>query len=318
VPPVLLLALSLCSAPESVVIVLPWDGDSTARPAAQHLRSQLDLSARVWTTTLATDVQAMMKSARDTFEYAVVLDTPRARITVVRAKDGTILSRTLDPAVANESPYAVALSAMQLLDVAREVKQVAVIDGRPVVAGRTVTFRASLALDAAIAVAAGSGQEAVLAQPMLGIALVMRATDTAWWASLGFRARAFGGRAIALSDTASDLTMRYERTDGVLRLLIGRTEGRIEYALALEGGGSNTRASARPSAGGAVIAEDRRLNAWGGAGLEGRLRLFGGISLALGGTVAFVPQPTRYHVREEVYAEGKLRLVGGAGLIFEL
>jgi hypothetical protein len=309
-----LIALAISATNVEAVIVLPWETDSVARPAAQHLRAQLDVGTRVLTTTLASDLQALLKAARSSWSepYAIVLDTPRARISILRPADGTVLSRAIDTTIA-EAPYAVALTASELFDLARSN-----VRGRAVVDEGVETHEApgldgSLAIDAALALSASPGHEVSLVQPMIGAAFVLRGSGSRWWASLGLRTRMFGAR----ETRAADLSIRYDRIDASLRLLFARDQGAFDVALAIEAGGSQTRVLAKDDTG-LVLAEDDRLVPWGGAGIEAHIGIAGGLSFTSAAGLLFVPRPTRYHVRNEVYSEGSIRLVVSAGLVFEL
>jgi hypothetical protein len=306
------------SAPTSVdaaVIVLPWDADTNARSAAQHLRTQLDLQSRVYTTTLASDIAAMLKVARASWSerWAIVLDTPRARVAAVRLADGTVLSRAIDPAIARDAPYAVAVTALELFDLARDVKGAAIVDDRETRKGEGNAIGLSLAIDGSFAISASPGHEEMLAQPMFGAAVVLRGSETKWWVSFGARARVFGGQDLVRGGAP----LHYERIDAELRLMLGRTEEPFELALAIDGGGSSTNVVALDESG-AKIAEDARLLPWIGGGIEARLRFFGGGALSLGAGGLLVPRPTRYRVRSEVFLEGSIRLIGSIGLVWEL
>lgn len=315
----MLAAINAEPAVDAAVIVLPWDADRVARPAAQHLRAQLDVSSRVVTTTLALDTAELMRIARASWpeRWAIVLDPARARVTVLRPADGTILIRAIDPSLANDAPYAVALTALQLFAVAREVKGSTVINEAETRLGRANRMLPSIAVDAALAITASPDHEVTLAQPMIGASLVLRGTETSWWTAFGLRTRVLGARDTTLSGSASDVLLHYERLDASLRVMLGRKSDPFDFALAIEGGGSRAGITAK-NLEGATIAEDDRWTWWGGGGLEGRLELINGLSLSLGTTILFVPQPARYRVRDDVYSEGSLRLSGSLGLVWEL
>src|SRR5688500_20176089 len=117
----------------------------------------------------ASDERTVIEAARGAPEdFVIALDVANGLVRVVRTEDATAVARAVDRAAAAESPYAVALVAAELLEVAREAPPAAALPPPEVPGRRRVDparLRWSVALRAGAAFTIGLGGTVALLTP---------------------------------------------------------------------------------------------------------------------------------------------------------
>ncbi|MCC7380559.1 MAG: hypothetical protein IT384_01915 [Deltaproteobacteria bacterium] len=306
-------AAALGAAAREVTVVYAPDAGTIAPVAARHLADRLEAppAVRTATTVELPDLLAAARGAWST-AFVVVLAPERGQVTVIRAEDGTALSRFLDRRAFAESPYALAVAAAELLELARRPR------GDPSAPEMQAVLLAgwSFLASAGVALGSGPGDEPVLFQPSLVAALLYRGSGHAWWTSIGMGARFLGAADAALGDGEDALTTSYRTEELELTAAIGLSSGDLDVGLTTGIGGSYTRVSVRRP-GGEPIAEDQRLVAWVPFGSELRYALGRGFWLGFSAEVGFVPRPARYLVAGRVsLEEGGVRGTASLSLVW--
>lgn len=299
---------SASAATRSPIVVLHAWGDPFGAETAHHLSDQLENLEILKTTTSALSASALVpRAAADWPDHLVVaLDNSSHQVVVVRPKDGTVLSRALDPGQ-RTTPYAVAVAALELLDLAGEEV------GRVAVQTSTAGASLSVAVEGTGVISwAPSGEGLV---PMIGAGawLALRGSRSSWWGAVGLGARILGEH---LAETGA-YRIDYDRLDFEARFGLGRHYGRLEGLLSADVGGSIVAIETTTLAG-VVASREQRVSPCAGLSLEGRLRLGAGFALKASTGLSFVVNRARFLVQgEPVFEEGAIRWTSGLGVLWE-
>jgi hypothetical protein len=267
----------------------------TASPAsdeaARYFRTQVDQPAALIETKNARDLEALVREARLKWrkDLVVVLDAERATVSVVRPSDGTISSRALD-IKASSAPYAVALAAVELLEIVRTAPP-ARAAALPQPVPRPLVPRA--AVDIGLVESVSKNGEIGLLQPTVGIDIELSRDPSSFWVGFGVHATGLSpmrrSQILLLPEGPDENgTIEYARTEVSLRLSIGDRQG----ASAAVGWADIGAAVARTTAFDrtvTAIATDQRPLFWLGLGGELRYRLGADFSLGIGAGGAFLP-----------------------------
>lgn len=300
----LLLSGSARAEGDRPVVVLHAWGDGFGAETARHLGDQIQGLQVLKTTTAALSIEALVKRAGAEWPsgLAVALDNTHHQVVVVRPADGTVLSRGLDPA-RRTTPYAVAVAALEMLDLAGEEI------GPAVVVTSTTGARLGFAVDGTFVASFAPGGEGLVPMAGAGAHLVLRGQR--WWGSFGIGARAFGAHQAALLGYDLD----YRRLDFEARFGLGRTFGRVELMGSADLGGSFVRIEAQEE--GEVVGQDQRVSPWAGPTLELRVVLGAGFALKASTGLAFVVNRARFLVQgEPAFEEGAVRWVSSVGVLW--
>lgn len=304
----LLFSGSASAATRSPIIVLHAWGDPFGAETAHHLGDQLEALEVLKTTTTALAVTAVVPRATAEWpdHLVVALDNTTHQVIVVRPKDGTVLSRALDPAQ-RTTPYAVAVAALELLDLAgEEVGRVAVQTSS---AGASLT----LAVEATGVLSWAPGGEGGVPMVGAGAWLALRGSRSRWWGAVGLGARLLGEHRAEARGYAVD----YRRLDFEARFGLGRRYGRLDGLVSADVGGSFVAIETTTLIG-AVASREQRVSPSAGLSLEGRLLLGAGFALKASTGLSFVVNRARFLVQgEPVFEEGAIRWTSGLGVLWE-
>lgn len=278
---------SLASA-ETIAIV-------TASPAsdeaARYFRTQVDQSVAEVDTANARDLDELVREARRRWrkDLIVVIDTERATVSVVRPWDGTISSRALD-IKASSAPYAVALAAVELLEIVRAAPP-ARAAALPRPAPRPIAPRASV--DIGLIESVSKNGEIGLLQPTTGVDIELSREPSSFWVAFGVHATGLSpmrrSQILILPEGPDENgSIEYARTEVSLRLSIGDRQGSSAAVAWSDIGAAVTRVTAYDRTVTAV-ATDQRTLFWLGLGGELRYRLGADFSLGIGAGGAFLP-----------------------------
>jgi hypothetical protein len=277
------------AAAETIAIV-------TASPysdeAARYFRTQVDQPAALIETRNARDLEAFVREARRRWhkDLIVVLDAERATVSVVRPSDGTISSRALD-LKATSAPYAVALAAVELLEIVRAAPRAhAAALPRPA-SSRPMVPRAAVAIGLVESVSK-NGQIGLL-QPTTGIDIELSRDPNSFWVAFGVHATGLSpmrrSQILLLPDGPDENgTIEYARTEVSLRLSMGDRQGAGAAVGYADFGAAAARTTAYDRTVTAVSSDERALF-WLGLGGELRYRLGADFSLGIGAGGAFLP-----------------------------
>ncbi len=113
---------SLVWAADVVAVIAPEQREAE-RATVETVGDRLGDALLVRTATTPTSKQALAAATASSrgARFALGLDARAGEIVVRRAKDATLLSRSIPPKTWSESPYSAALVALELLELAREV-----------------------------------------------------------------------------------------------------------------------------------------------------------------------------------------------------
>jgi hypothetical protein len=259
--------------------------------AARYFRTQVDQPAAKLETSNARDLDALVREARHKWhkDLIVVIDADRATVSVIRPWDGTISSRALDES-ASSAPYAVALAAVELLEIVRAAPpaKAAALPGAPV---RPLVPRASV--DIGLVESVSKNGEIGLLQPTTGIDIELSREPHAWWIAFGVHATGLSpmqrAQTLLLPKGADENgVIEYARTEVSLRLSIGDRQGQSAAVGYCDIGAAVARATAYDRTT-TAIASDQRPLFWLGVGGELRYRLGADFSLGVGAGGAFLP-----------------------------
>ncbi len=328
-----------------VAVVVAHERDVAA---AEHVAAGLGAGVVRRVASAPEDVQLLLEEARRAWpeELVVVLDTGRRSVRVLRVSDGTVLSRVLEHLVAERSPYAVSVAALELLELVGFPPRPPEAEpppepARPEPPPAPVSFPvqpprapasvrpdpgpspAFVVLGGAMLDAAADGDLA-LVQPALGAEFQLRFRP--WVATAGARVSAFGGRQRSVApgagaDQIFDADVEYARTDVGLRAGFGTRDGDAT-ALAIVQGGlgfvSVTGVGELRDGGPSRDGEVSRLVPWFGGGGELRYGVGAGLGIGLDVGVAFQPSSASYTVDgTSAYDEGNYHVRGGVLAFWE-
>src|SRR5260221_2500978 len=278
-------ARTAAAATVALVIASP-----SSDAAARYLSTQIDLPVIRRASPNARRLDRLLAEARAGWheDLVVIVDSDRATVSVVRPADGTIGSRTLSGSAAG-APYAVALAAVELLEIVRgapPAHAAALPEARP------PSVHPRFGLEAGVVQSVATSGNMALLEPTAGIDLeLFRETSPAWIA--------LGVHASGLSPSRRDVTLlfpqgidgrgsvEYRRDELSLRLGVGHRQGPSAvigwWDLVL----AHIRVTAR-GAPGSFQAYDRRTAFWLGGGAELPYTLVGGVALGTGARIGWL------------------------------
>lgn len=281
-------------APARAVAIVTASPASEA--AARYLSTQIDLPTVRRDSENARRLDLLMSEARARFpeDLVVVVDAERASVSVLRPSDGTIGSRALGERAAR-APYAVALAAVELLEIVRNAPP-AHAQSTPLAPPRSLLVRVST--DVGIVQSIGVTGSVGLLEPTAGVDVGFARPGSHVW-FLG------GVRAAGLVPTTHDLSLvlpsgvsrgriEYGRNDLSLRLGIAHRQGPSAVFGWADLGLAFIHVHSEDSTA-TYTTTDRRTAIWLGFGAELRYTVVGGLALGIGAGVAFLPVASRYY-----------------------
>jgi len=264
--------------------------------AARSLSTQLDLPTVRRPTENARHLDRLVVEARTKWheDLVVVVDAEQATVSVLRPSDGTIGSRTLGES-ASRAPYAVALAAVELLEIVRNAPPAHSPPSESAPPRRSLVLRMSF--DFGLVQSVGTSGNLGLLEPTAGADLMLARP-----ASPGFLLA--GVHATGLVPTQRDLTLvlpsgdsrgrvDYLRDELSARFGIGHRQGPSAVFGWGDVGVAFIHIRAR-DLDGSFSSEDRRAAIWLGVGAELRYTVIAGLALGIGAGVAFLPVPSRF------------------------
>jgi hypothetical protein len=263
-------------------------------PAARYLATQLDLPTLRRTSSNARRLEQLLLEARGHWreDLIVVVDAERAKVSVIRPSDGTISSRTLNEKAAS-APYAVALAAVELLELVRNAPpaQTSPMPREP------PALRLNLAFDFGFMLSGGTTGGIILVEPTLGGDLELSPAGSPIWWVAGIHGSglipATRDFTLLLPVVQSRGTLDYQRDELSVRLGLGHRDGPSAVFGWADVGLAFIRLHAQDNAG-FFTAVDRRTAIWLGVGAELRYNVIGSFALGLGAGVAFLPVASRF------------------------
>jgi hypothetical protein len=272
----------------------------TASPAseaaARYLSTQIDLPTARRYSENARRLDQLMAEARTRFseDLVVVVDAERASVSVLRPSDGTIGSRALGDEAAR-APYAVALAAVELLEIVRNAPP-AHAQSTPAPSPRSLLIRISA--DIGIMQSIGTTGSVGLLEPTAGVDVGFARPGSHVWLLAGLRAA-------GLVPTAHDLTLVLPSGDSRGRIEYGRDDLSLRFGIAHRQGPSAVFGWAdlglafihvhSQDAVDAYPVTDHRTAIWLGFGAELRYTVVGGLALGIGAGVAILPVASRFY-----------------------
>ena len=341
------LLLSAAALGQTVAIVPAGERD---RPVVEHLSTQITGEVRWRTSDNARDANALLREAQGNWpeELIVTIDTENRVVRVLRVSDGTILSRVLEVLIAEQSPYAVSVAAVELLELAGHAPTEPEPEPRPEPEPapppapppqkpppdveprkkRSEPFGRVLpgvgVVAGAFLTASADGDVSLL-QPTVGADFRLTWVGSPWIGAAGLRASGLGGRERDVPFNQGEIqgidlfeaNVRYTRTEFSLRLAGGRREGPAEALGYVEAGlgfasatgtGELFRGGPAPDE---LFGEVNRTVFLAGAGIDLRYEIAYGLGLGLGVGAAFQPASARYTVLgRPAFDEGNAHIRG--------
>ena len=270
---------------------------SASDDAARYLSTQIDLPTVRRHSENARRLDRLMVEARAHFpeDLVVVVDAEHGSVSVLRPSDGTIGSRALGERAAR-APYAMALAAVELLEIVRNAPPALSPPTRAKPA-RSVDVRVSA--DVGIVQSVGTtGSGVGLLEPAAGVDVGLSRPGSHVWL-LG------GLRAAGLVPMKRDLTLvlpvgdsrgrlEYRRDEVSLRFGVGHRQGPSAVFGWADLGLAFVHVQSQDSSG-SYTADDRRTAVWLGLGAELRYTVIGGLALGIGAGVALLPVASRFY-----------------------
>jgi hypothetical protein len=332
---------------QTVAVVAATPSDE---PAAQHLMTQIEGDATRRTTDLAREPEKLIEQAQAQWHerMVVVIDTESGFVKVLRTWDGMVLTRSLERAVARSSPYAVAVAAVELLELAghepprHELPNVPDPVLPPPLTPPPTTeptdiepekpsekqrvepppsprkLRAVLNLGGLLTVSLGG--DVTMIQPTIGLGMMVEPFVGNWWIGVDGHGAAFGAknRGVVPADreASGELDVRYEREELGLRLSTGTGASDSGLFGFLNGGLSFISVIPRGEDGSPVGGRDR-IGGWAGAGGGLRYSLEQGPGLELSVGAMWLSGGRTYRaVDTPAFDEGPLHLRVAAGVFW--
>lgn len=290
-------AVEAAAPAREVTVAIERGDDSGAELAARHLGDRLEVPPRIETTTKGVELPALLEQARGPWSsrFVVLLSPERGQVSVIRSEDGTALTRFLERTAIQQSPFALAVAAAELLELARRPRT----DPEAPVMAPVIPAELSLLLAAGAGASSGPSGLGVSFTPSLAAALIYRSEGREAWGSIELRGHFAARGTASLSLPAEALTARYLRHELELASSIGLSRGALDLGLAATFSVSLARVAID---GAAEEIEDRQAVPWIGAGGIVRYH-FRPLGVALSAQAAVTPRPVRWLVREMVALE---------------
>lgn len=285
-------AAARARADAEVAIVIAGPPDERA---ARHVGELLDARSTVRTGAETGDERAWIEATCGAGDvYVVALAVAAGRVRVARCEDRTVLSRTFDPAAAAAAPFAIALVAVELLELAREAPLAEREVGRPPPPrARPPSWALFVGPSAGIGLSAPLEGSLVLFAPVVGAELLVGRSRRPWRFGVALEGIPIAQTTRALD--AGQVRVRYRRSELTLRPTIGVRRGPAMLLGWIDLSVAWVSATARLD--GVVAGEHRRFDLGTGAGVGLRVDLGLGIHLQLGLGIRCSSDPVRYLVR---------------------
>jgi len=319
-------------------------------PAANHLLTQIEGDATERKSELAKDPEKLLEQAKAEWpeRMVVVIDTESGFVKVIRTWDGMVLTRSLERAVARSSPYAVAVAAVELLELAGHepprhdapnvpepilppplsppplTSDAGGIEPEPVTkpppkqpVPPKQKLRAMLSAGGLLTMSLGG--DVTLLQPTAGLGLIVQPLAGRVWLGLDLHGAAFGARSrtvVPVARDASELEVEYHRTEFGLRISTGSGDASSGLFGMLDGGISFISVVPLTDDGTQVGGRDR-LGGWAGVGGGLRYALGEGPGLELSVGAVWLSGSRNYlAVNTPSFEEGPLHLRVAAGIFW--
>lgn len=299
-----------------VSVVLAGDVDAAAAAQLDAVLQTRPLRRVVDEPRDESSVLATARAQNWPEPYVALLDVGRARVCVVRITDRTVATRLLDPDVARESPYAVALAAAELLDLVRDeppVDEASSPAPPPAARPPSASERSlGLAMLAGAMLVTGPGGDVSLVEPALGAQLVARPWRGTFVTTLGLSAGLLGSlhRRTSGAIPAQDAWVDYDRSDLGVSLYAGDDERGAMLLGGFDATLSFVSVQATDASGG-VLGEDARVVFTPGVGVALRYPIASRFFVQLGAGAGVPTGRTTYLVRgAPAVNEGAVHLRG--------
>lgn len=300
-PPALLRAaclgvglVSAAGAAAETVSVLTASPES--EPAAAYFTQQISVKVVRRESVHARSTEALINEARARWrdDFVVVVDAERAVVTVLRPRDGTVGARTLAPSAAR-APYAVALAAVELLDIVRSAPRAR---AAALPAQGPESLESRLSLDLGLVQSVSETGDVGMLQPTAGADLELQGNDSPYWFAIGAHATGLlpmrREQLLVLPEGPDDRgSFEYARNELSARTSVGHRGADGTVSLGLDLGVAFIDATAEDGEGRTIVSDSREAF-W--LGLTGDLRyaLSRGFSLGAGVGAAWSPVATRF------------------------
>jgi hypothetical protein len=286
-------AASAAGASATAVAIVTATPASDA--AAQYLATQIDLPTVRRNTENARHLERLVVEARTKWpeDLVVVVDADGATVSVLRPSDGTIGSRALAES-ATRAPYAVALAAVELLEIVRNAPPAHAPVMRP--PSRSLVLR--MAFDFGLVQSVGTSGNLGLLEPTTGVDVAFARPASPVWFIAGIHAMGLvpSRRDLTLVLPTGDSRGRvdYVRDELSTRFGIGHRQGPSAVFGWGDVGVAFIHVHAQDSQG-TFSSNDSRAAIWLGLGAELRYTVVGGLALGIGAGVAFLPVASRFY-----------------------
>jgi hypothetical protein len=332
---------------QNVAVVAATTSDE---PAATHLMTQIEGDATRRTSELARESEKLLQQAQAEWpeRMVVVIDTESGVVKVLRTWDGMVLTRTLERAVARSAPYAVAVAAVELLELAghepprRDIPSAPdpilppPLSPPPLVSDepgiehepraepprpRAATPRKLRALVSTGGLLTMSlNGDVTLLQPTIGLGLIVEPLAANWWLGLDAHGAAFGSKNRTVVPTnrevSGELDVEYERQEVGLRLSTGSGSADSGLFGMLDGGLAFINVTPRAEDGRQVGGRER-VPVWAGVGGGLRYALDEGPGLELAVSAIWLAGGRNYLAADtQAFGEGPLHLRVAAGVFW--
>jgi hypothetical protein len=302
----------------SVGVVLTADSLGNGLKIRTHLHARLETMTLTTITTTQAINAAMLKRLADRRPESVILaiDLARGGLVLVRRADRLIVSRDFDSVLATKSPYAVAVAAAELVELAlnREIS----VEHETTRPSDAKISRDSFSIMGGVLLSGQTKDSISLIQPELGGRIRLYLGKTDFFTESGIYL------APSVSETSLEsngsLASRLRRYDGEFRAGLGWTTASMSMSFDSGFGISALRISAE-DAGSARMesSDDMRLISWITAGFSAQYQIAENVGILSQLGLVWVPEPVRFFARsEEIYREGPLRIRTSLGVAWDL
>ncbi|MBI4820021.1 MAG: hypothetical protein HY791_27345 [Deltaproteobacteria bacterium] len=274
-----------------------------AREVTEFLELFVDARSVVDTSTRGPSLEGARRRSDLDEPLVVIIDEQKASLSVLRS-DGTTVTRSLGADAIVRSPYTVAVSARELIEL---------VQARPERKGdRGTTF----GIGAAYASSFDPGGGPNTSQVELAVSILVRPVSKVFVrVGPSFRLPFAVTRSVVFEGKGVDVS--YRRFDGAFSLAAGLESDAARGALSLGVGGSFSEANATVS--GESDVSDARISPALTFEAELSVAVWGRLQLTAGFGATFVTRPARFIVGERaVFEEDPARLTARVGLDFEV
>ena len=321
----LAVALFSQSAPieEGVTILLNPPLDRLTQEAGVFMEKRLEQQGYTRRAPAALKSEALMAKFADEFgtNLIVFFDAHAGFVAAYRKRDSVFVTRKLPERRAQESAYAMAIAAAELVEILDERKETfqptlqTLLDATSEPKTTSPSWTRKLRLGLGPAVGMGGGLDGAWVQPTFQTAVQIDAPDASLYGRLGLRAVGLGSET---KGTGASLpaSLRVRRDELYLEMGAGWASSWLTTGLTVAFGASHIEGTAVSKESGVDLSSESRFSPSLAVGIDLEVPLFDSFSLGAESSLIVPLKPTRFLIQGEEALLEEARIRAGIALIW--